>query len=178
MSFFTNIVKNVKEFYSEINAATLTGAIDVIVIEGEDGKLRTCPFHVRFGKLGVLKAREKIVDITINGEPVSIQMKLDDNGAAFFVEEVEDEEGWTSDLATSPIPSQGSWDRLQHNKMFEELTNELVVESDERIPAIESSTEPEKQPPESDPAPATAPAASSNTAGVQEEERKGKNNKK
>ena len=81
MSFFTNIVRNVKvvklkvntniklshvtfkEFYSEINAATLTGAIDVIVVQQEDGTFKSSPFHVRFGKLGVLKAKEKIVSL-------------------------------------------------------------------------------------------------------------------
>lgn len=50
-----------QDFYSEINGATLTGAIDVIVVENEDGTLNSSPFHVRFGKMGVLKAREKIV---------------------------------------------------------------------------------------------------------------------
>merc|ERR1712128_352335 len=90
MSFFSNIVKNVKEFYSEINGATLTGAIDVIVVEQEDGTFKSSPFHVRFGKLGVLKSKEKIVDLEVNGEPVDLQMKLDDTGAAFFVEKVSD----------------------------------------------------------------------------------------
>jgi len=109
MSFFTNIVKNVKEFYSEINAATLTGAIDVIVVEQEDGTFKSSPFHVRFGKLGVLKAKEKIVDLEINGEPVQIQMKLDDTGAAFFVEDVANsDDSWNVELATSPIPDQGA----------------------------------------------------------------------
>jgi len=108
MSFFTNIVRNVKEFYSEINAATLTGAIDVIVVEQEDGTFKSSPFHVRFGKLGVLKAKEKIVDLEINGEPVHIQMKLDDTGAAFFVEDVaSSDDSWNVELATSPIPEQG-----------------------------------------------------------------------
>ena len=111
-----------QEFYSEINAATLTGAIDVIVVEQEDGTLVSSPFHVRyqvaascnlslslvrFGKLGVLKAKEKVVDLEINGEPVEIQMKLDDTGAAFFVEEVaETEDVGSPELATSPIPDQ------------------------------------------------------------------------
>ena len=53
-----------QDFYSEINAATLTGAIDVIVVQQEDGSYKCSPFHVRFGKLGVLKAREKIVRIS------------------------------------------------------------------------------------------------------------------
>ena len=64
-------------------------------------------FPDRFGKLGVLKAKEKVVDLEINGEPVEIQMKLDDTGAAFFVEEVaETEEVGSPELATSPIPDQ------------------------------------------------------------------------
>ena len=53
-----------KEFYSEINGSTLTGAIDVIVVEQEDGTFKSSPFHVRFGKLVVLKAKEKIVSTT------------------------------------------------------------------------------------------------------------------
>ena len=55
----------------------------------------------------MLKAKEKVVDLEINGEPVEIQMKLDDTGAAFFVEEVaETEEVGSPELATSPIPDQ------------------------------------------------------------------------
>ena len=33
----------------------------MIVVEQEDGTFKSSPFHVRFGKLGVMKAREKIV---------------------------------------------------------------------------------------------------------------------
>jgi len=108
-SYFSSIIKNVKEFYSEINGSTLTGAIDVVVVEQEDGTLRSSPFHVRFGKMGVLKAKEKIVDIEINGLPVKLNMKLDDTGVAFFVEEIEDgedDEDWIAKLATSPLPDQ------------------------------------------------------------------------
>ncbi len=64
MSFrnmISNVVQPIREWYSEINSATLTGAIDVIVVEQDDGTYLSSPFHVRFGKLGVLKAKEKIV---------------------------------------------------------------------------------------------------------------------
>jgi phosphatidate phosphatase LPIN len=116
MSFF-NIVKNVKEFYSEINGSTLTGAIDVIVVEQEDGTLKSSPFHVRFGKMGVLKAKEKIVDIEINGEPVEIQMKLDDTGAAFFVEEVDElDDSWQDNLQTSPLPRQSAFQKEENEE--------------------------------------------------------------
>jgi phosphatidate phosphatase LPIN len=142
MSFFTNIVKNVKEFYSEINAATLTGAIDVIVIQDEDGSFKSSPFHVRFGKLGVLKAREKIVDLEINGEQVAIQMKLDDNGAAFFVEDVEEEEEWSPYLATSPIPSTGpwQWDKQTSNSKSDQPLPQLQLP----LPPVEVNEEEDK----------------------------------
>ena len=56
-------IQGLREWYGNLNSATLTGAIDVIVVEQEDGSFLSSPFHVRFGKLGVLKAKEKIVSI-------------------------------------------------------------------------------------------------------------------
>uniref|UniRef100_A0A672ZHA1 phosphatidate phosphatase n=1 Tax=Sphaeramia orbicularis TaxID=375764 RepID=A0A672ZHA1_9TELE len=82
----------VKELYRGLNPATLTGGIDVIVVRQPDGSFQCSPFHVRFGKLGVLRSKEKVVDIEINGEAVDLHMKLGDNGEAFFVEENEDKE--------------------------------------------------------------------------------------
>jgi len=144
MSFFTNIVRNVKEFYSEINGATLTGAIDVIVVEQEDGTFKSSPFHVRFGKLGVLKAKEKIVDLEINGCPVALQMKLDDTGAAFFVADVAcSEDSWNVELATSPFPDQGvraqigrRERKLKPTRLFKEPDNRFekdTVNEDEEV---------------------------------------------
>uniref|UniRef100_A0A672R562 phosphatidate phosphatase n=1 Tax=Sinocyclocheilus grahami TaxID=75366 RepID=A0A672R562_SINGR len=99
----------VKELYRGLNPATLSGCIDVIVVRQPDGTLQCSPFHVRFGKMGVLRSREKVVDIEINGEPVSLHMKLGENGEAFFVKETEsDEEVVPCHLATSPIISEGS----------------------------------------------------------------------
>ena len=57
-------IQGLREWYGNLNSATLTGAIDVIVVEQEDGSFLSSPFHVRFGKLGVLKAKEKIVSIS------------------------------------------------------------------------------------------------------------------
>lgn len=108
MSYFATIgrvIGNLKGFYSGINGATLTGAIDVIVVEQPDGTFKCSPFHVRFGKLGVLRSKEKVVDIEINGETVPLRMKLGDSGEAFFVQEIESEdELFDENLATSPLP--------------------------------------------------------------------------
>jgi phosphatidate phosphatase PAH1 len=50
-----------------INAATLTGAIDVIVIQRKDEagqlELACTPFHVRFGKWQILRPSEKKVSL-------------------------------------------------------------------------------------------------------------------
>ncbi|XP_030655369.1 phosphatidate phosphatase LPIN1 isoform X2 [Nomascus leucogenys] len=99
----------VKELYKGLNPATLSGCIDIIVIRQPNGNLQCSPFHVRFGKMGVLRSREKVVDIEINGESVDLHMKLGDNGEAFFVQETDnDQEFIPMHLATSPILSEGA----------------------------------------------------------------------
>lgn len=65
MNYIGKFISNFRVFYNEINAATLTGAIDVIVVEQPDGSFTCSPFHVRFGKLGVLRSREKVVSTNI-----------------------------------------------------------------------------------------------------------------
>uniref|UniRef100_A0A3Q1IAY6 phosphatidate phosphatase n=1 Tax=Anabas testudineus TaxID=64144 RepID=A0A3Q1IAY6_ANATE len=83
------VLVTVKELYKGINQATLSGCIDVVVVRQRDGTYQCSPFHVRFGKLGVLRSKEKVIDIEVNGEPVDLHMKLGDNGEAFFVQEAE-----------------------------------------------------------------------------------------
>lgn len=65
MNYLGRFIDNFRHVYKEINAATLTGAIDVIVVEQPDGTYTCSPFHVRFGKIGVLRSREKIVSCEI-----------------------------------------------------------------------------------------------------------------
>ncbi|KAJ7403387.1 Phosphatidate phosphatase LPIN3 [Pitangus sulphuratus] len=104
-----SVFVTVKELYQDLNPATLTGCIDVVVVRQPDNSFKCSPFHVRFGKLGVLRSREKVVDIEINGEPVDLHMKLGDNGEAFFVQESEEnEDSIPFCLCTSPIPTEQS----------------------------------------------------------------------
>ncbi|KAJ6642275.1 Phosphatidate phosphatase LPIN2 [Pseudolycoriella hygida] len=123
MNSLVKVFSNFKEFYNEINGATLTGAIDVIVVEQPDGSFLCSPFHVRFGKLGVLRSREKIVDIEVNGEPVDIHMKLGESGEAFFVEECpeDDLEQLPANMATSPLPT-SEFAKYVENKGFSNNT--------------------------------------------------------
>lgn len=61
MNYVQKVISTCKDLYYDINPATLTGAIDVVVVEQEDGSFLCSPFHVRFGKMGVLRSREKVV---------------------------------------------------------------------------------------------------------------------
>lgn len=49
------LVSSAKGLYYDVNAAYLTGAVDIVCVRQKDGSLRSTPFHVRFGKLGVLR---------------------------------------------------------------------------------------------------------------------------
>lgn len=57
------VLVTVKELYKGINQATLSGCIDVVVVRQRDGTYQCSPFHVRFGKLGVLRSKEKVVSL-------------------------------------------------------------------------------------------------------------------
>ncbi|KAM0941289.1 putative phosphatidate phosphatase [Dioscorea sansibarensis] len=65
------------------------GAVDIIVVEQEDGTYRSTPWYVRFGKFqGVLKGSEKVVTITVNGVEANFHMCLENSGEAYFMREV------------------------------------------------------------------------------------------
>ena len=60
------LVTSCKDLYNDVNAAYLTGAIDVIVVRQRDGTLKSTPFHVRFGKLGVLRTGD-LKEVRVEG---------------------------------------------------------------------------------------------------------------
>ncbi|OAD01282.1 hypothetical protein MUCCIDRAFT_127946, partial [Mucor lusitanicus CBS 277.49] len=96
-----SLITSLNNLYNEINPATLSGAIDIIVVEQEDGDLASSPFHVRFGKLSVLLPQEKKVEISVNGDKVPYLMKVGEAGEAFFVFETDHEV--PEEFQTSPI---------------------------------------------------------------------------
>ena len=57
MSGMSSLADNISSSLA-INHSTLSGAIDVVVVPQEDGSLRSTPFHVRFGKLQLLKPQD------------------------------------------------------------------------------------------------------------------------
>ncbi|CAL9093149.1 unnamed protein product [Musa acuminata var. zebrina] len=66
------------------------GAVDIIVVQQQDGSYKSSPWYVRFGKFqGVLKTKEKIVRISVNGVEAGFNMFLDHKGEAFFLRDAE-----------------------------------------------------------------------------------------
>ncbi|XP_050213037.1 phosphatidate phosphatase PAH2-like isoform X1 [Mercurialis annua] len=70
------------------------GAVDIVVVEQPDGTFKSSPWYVRFGKFqGVLKAKEKVVTVSVNGVETNFHMILDPRGEAYFLRELKGEEG-------------------------------------------------------------------------------------
>ncbi|KAJ5131252.1 Lipin N-terminal [Penicillium bovifimosum] len=111
MQLYRSISGSVSKTWNSINPATLSGAIDVIVIEQEDGTLACSPFHVRFGKFSLLRPFEKKVEFKVNGVKQEYAMKLGEGGEAFFVFETTDE--IPASLQTSPLVSPAASPRPQ-----------------------------------------------------------------
>ncbi|KAI9885859.1 MAG: hypothetical protein M1823_002338 [Watsoniomyces obsoletus] len=103
MQYVRSISGSVSKTWNSINPATLSGAIDVIVVELEDGSLACSPFHVRFGKFSLLRPYEKKVEFTVNEAKQNFAMKLGEGGEAFFVFETSHEV--PESLQTSPLVS-------------------------------------------------------------------------
>lgn len=76
MQYVGRAIGSVSKTWNSINPATLSGSIDVIVVEQKDGmsmfyghfrtkltagELCCSPFHVRFGKFSLLRPSEKKV---------------------------------------------------------------------------------------------------------------------
>ncbi|KAJ4421894.1 lipin Ned1 [Gnomoniopsis sp. IMI 355080] len=106
MQYVRNISDSVSTAWNSINPSTLSGAIDVICVEGHDGTLSCSPFHVRFGKFSLLRPSDKKVEFRVNGKKQDYAMKLGDGGEAFFVFETSD--NIPQALQTSPLVSPAS----------------------------------------------------------------------
>jgi phosphatidate phosphatase LPIN len=106
MQYVRSISGSVSKTWNSINPATLSGAIDVIVVEHEDGSLACSPFHVRFGKFSLLRPYEKKVEFRVNNAKQDYAMKLGEGGEAFFVFETSD--NIPEALQTSPLVSPAS----------------------------------------------------------------------
>ncbi|CEH13984.1 Protein involved in plasmid maintenance/nuclear protein involved in lipid metabolism [Ceraceosorus bombacis] len=160
MQYVGRLVSSVYNSVPSINPATLSGAIDIIVVERQieteeeveddgssDGplgsgiaaagpsrpaqkkkrkvlttELSSTPFHVRFGKMSVLRPAERKVTLHLNNsaDPLPFAMKVGEAGEAFFVLELNDEEAQGAipdDLVTSPILSPATSPDLAGNEL-------------------------------------------------------------
>lgn len=118
MQYVRSISGSVSKTWNSINPATLSGAIDVIVVEQEDGSLACSPFHVRFGKFSLLRPYEKKVEFRVNNAKQDYAMKLGEGGEAFFVFETSD--NIPEAMQTSPLVSPASSPPLQPEGLRQE----------------------------------------------------------
>ena len=83
--------------------------MDIVCVIQPDGTLKSSPFHVRFGKLKLLKSDRKQVTITVNDvESNEVAMLLGQEGEAFFLREAFQDEATSSiENVSSSIFRQG-----------------------------------------------------------------------
>ncbi|KAF7817503.1 phosphatidate phosphatase PAH2-like isoform X1 [Senna tora] len=91
------------------------GAVDIVVVEQPDGSFKSSPWYVRFGKFqGILKAKERVVNIDVNGAEADFHMYLDHKGEAFFLRDVDAEDG--ESIMCPSCSSHETDSRAQDNK--------------------------------------------------------------
>lgn len=71
----------------------MSGCMDIVCVQQPDGTFKSSPFHVRFGKLKLLKSARKSVTITVNAvDSKTVLMQLGLEGEAFFFREAQEGE--------------------------------------------------------------------------------------
>ena len=130
MQYVRNLSDSVSTAWNSLNPATLSGAIDVIVVEQEDGSLACSPFHVRFGKFSLLRPSDKKVQFKVNGVKQDYSMKLGEGGEAFFVFETTD--NIPQSMQTSPLVSPASSPPLEAQPATSDLKDpdDLQLDAD------------------------------------------------
>ncbi|QLG72435.1 hypothetical protein HG535_0D01430 [Zygotorulaspora mrakii] len=132
MQYFGRAIGSVSKTWSSLNPATLSGAIDVIVVDHPDGTLACSPFHVRFGKFQILQPSQKKVEVLVNGKSTNIPMKLGDSGEAYFVfETTSDVEGIPNELLSSPVISATSSPPESPKSSRTELDNSYEISTND-----------------------------------------------
>ncbi|KAF1336059.1 Lipin-like protein, partial [Globisporangium splendens] len=108
-----NVIYSVKDYVTNVldfHQGTVSGAIDIVTVQHEDGSVRCTPFHVHFGKAKLKRVTEKVVTIIVNGNVVNgVHMKLGAAGEAFFVDQVVEpvEDDYSTSPLVSPVPGSG-----------------------------------------------------------------------
>lgn len=114
----------------EFNTATLSGAIDIVVIEDHNGRRHCSPFHVRFGKLQLLKSRGIPVDIELNGQRTNLRMLLGAAGEAYFYNPNYAAEHEENDPPVAELPAHIS------------VSNHLELDAQQLALPVRSNTQP------------------------------------
>lgn len=150
MQYFERALGSVSRTWNSINPATLSGAIDVVVVRVSSGDLHCSAFHIRFGKLALLQPSQKGVDFYVNGRKMDLKMKLGEGGEAFFVFETDADvpEG----MLTSPVISPQSSPRPGFDPNDEDVDYlDISRDGDQRKPTHEHASEEGVIPTDQDP---------------------------
>jgi phosphatidate phosphatase LPIN len=62
--------------------------MDIIVVKYPDDTYKSSPFRIRFGTFKILRAKDKIVEIFVNGQKCDLTMRLSESGEAYFQQEI------------------------------------------------------------------------------------------
>ncbi|KAI8341725.1 Lipin/Ned1/Smp2-domain-containing protein [Chlamydoabsidia padenii] len=135
-----NLFNSVSSFYNDINPATLSGAVDIVVVEQQDGDLTCSPFHVRFGKLSLLMPQEKKIEIKVNGQVVPYLMKVGEAGESFFVFETEHEV--PEEFQTSPIMVAEDGQTKQQDPPFLDIGESKTLTKDKQQQSQNNTKDP------------------------------------
>jgi phosphatidate phosphatase PAH1 len=119
----------------------LSGAMDIIAVRYPDGSYKISPFRIRYGAIKIFKAKEKVVNVLVNGEKCEITMRLSESGEAYFQQEIKrvihNNDAVLSDGYASPVDIGQSAPTSPANKLVPSELDTTIQTSILQIPTLE-----------------------------------------
>ena len=109
------------------NPSTLSGALDVIVVEDHNHIKHSTAFHFRVGKFKVFRPEQRDVNLIVNGELSKTTMKLSRQGIGYFEIEMDKDDLESADFSTDLLQSDEELvEEMKDPKINEGVKNGLV----------------------------------------------------
>lgn len=124
-----------------VNSATFSGAVDILVVPQEDGTFACTSWHVRFGKLQLLNTSEKKIHVKVNDKEVKgMKMRIGRAGEAYFIAETSQKP--PPEFQASIDPEHGLSDEESYDLAPRAVHDDWAVQDDKHNQVVEMEVDP------------------------------------
>lgn len=114
------------------NSSTLSGVLDVIVVEDKNHVKNSTAFHFRVGKFKVFMPDQREVDLYVNGQLMKTSVKLSQRGVGYFEVEVDPVELNNSQFSENLLLEEELFHEMKNPNLGEIAKDKLIKDRNKK----------------------------------------------